>query len=70
MTAHARQLERELNEAKQHCALALEFLCQAGNGKQYDPSWIRPKLMSAKEIQEACTQAYHYLHKAILREPK
>ncbi len=51
--------------------LALHCLERAGSGKEYDPSWIRPKQMSAVEVKESAIQAYHIMHKlkAILEPP-
>lgn len=42
---------------------AICCLTEAGTGKQYDSSWIRPRTMSRQEIQTACEQAYHWMHK-------
>ena len=42
---------------------AIGCLTEAGTGKQYDSSWIRPRTMTRQEIQTACEQAYHWMHK-------
>jgi len=41
---------------------AIECLVEAGTGREYDPSWARPKLMSKEEIQGACNRAYHFIY--------
>ncbi len=42
---------------------AIGCLTEGGTGKQYDSSWIRPRTMTRQEIQTACEQAYHWMHK-------
>ena len=42
---------------------AIGCLTEAGTGKQYDSSWIRPRTMTRQEMQTACEQAYHWMHK-------
>ena len=42
---------------------AISCLTGASQGSQYDPSWCRPRTMSKQEIQTACEQAYHWLHR-------
>ena len=41
---------------------AIDNLSEGVNGQQYDPSWIRPRSMTRKEISDACEQAYHVMH--------
>ena len=51
---------------KQECLIlveqAISHLCEAGTGKQYDPSWCRPKTMTREQINTACEQAYHVMN--------
>lgn len=67
-----RKAMEERDEAQARCremlALiesALAHLCDAGQAKEYDPSWSHPKRLPIKEVQERCIQAYHELHKAL-----
>lgn len=57
--------EKLLYETRIKCESALAKLDVAGSGAVHDPSWIRPKGVSVKEIRESCIQAYHVLHDAI-----
>lgn len=42
---------------------AIGCLTEGCTGKQYDSSWIRPRAMTRQEVQTACEQAYHWMHK-------
>lgn len=56
-------------EHMQHCCeMALQNLDKGSIGKQYDPSWIRPRQMAISEVKECCEQAYHWINRAIASE--
>lgn len=44
---------------------ALDCLEKGASNKQYDPSWIRPRVLSRREVNESCEQAYGHIHKAL-----
>lgn len=55
-----------LREAVEH---ALNLLAEAGNGRQYDPSWIRPKSLTREQVADRAIQAYHVLHLEVMPQP-
>jgi len=54
----------QLSEVLGFIEAALQCLDRGASGKEYDPSWIRPRLMKVDEVKAACESAYHLLFKA------
>jgi hypothetical protein len=63
------ETNRELMKDKEMIGVAIEEalsrLTDAGNNRKHDPSWIRPMMMTRKEVNDCCVQAYHFLHQAL-----
>lgn len=59
------KLAQRLLEIRHMAESALNHLCEVGTRHRYDPSWIRPKLMSREELNESAIQAYHWIHKIV-----